>query len=49
MGITAFTLEVRKSNQVAIHVYEKLGFVSVGIRPNFYEKPQEDAVIMWRR
>lgn len=49
MGITAFTLEVRKSNRTAIHVYEKLGFVSVGIRPRFYEKPEEDAVIMWRR
>lgn len=49
MGITAFTLEVRKSNAVAIHVYEKLGFVSEGIRPHFYEQPAEDAVIMWRR
>ncbi len=49
MGIEAFTLEVRKSNAVAIHVYEKLGFVSEGIRPHFYEKPDEDAVIMWRR
>jgi len=49
MGIEAFTLEVRKSNATAIHVYEKLGFVSEGIRPHFYEKPDEDAVIMWRR
>ena len=49
MGITAYTLEVRKSNAVAIHVYEKMGFVSEGIRPHFYEKPDEDAVIMWRR
>lgn len=48
-GIEAFTLEVRVSNSVAIHVYEKLGFVSEGIRPNFYEKPVENAYIMWRR
>ncbi len=48
-GIREFTLEVRKSNQRAIHVYEKLGFSSEGIRPNFYEKPKEDAVIMWKR
>lgn len=48
-GITAFTLEVRVSNAAAIHLYEKLGFVSEGIRPNFYEKPVEDANIMWRR
>ncbi len=48
-GITAFTLEVRVSNAAAIHLYEKLGFVSEGIRPRFYEKPVEDASIMWRR
>lgn len=48
-GVHAFTLEVRKSNAVAIHVYEKLGFCSEGIRPGFYEKPVEDAVIMWKR
>lgn len=47
--VHAFTLEVRAGNAAAIHVYEKLGFVSEGIRPNFYEKPTEDAVIMWRR
>lgn len=49
MGIEAVTLEVRKSNLAAIHVYEMLGFASEGIRPGFYEKPREDAVIMWKR
>lgn len=48
-GIADFTLEVRVSNEPAIHVYEKLGFVSEGIRPHFYEKPEEDALIMWMR
>lgn len=48
-GITAFTLEVRVSNATAIHLYEKYGFVSEGIRPEFYDRPKEDAVIMWRR
>ena len=48
-GLQAFTLEVRVSNAAAIHVYEKLGFFSEGIRPNFYEKPAEDAMIMWKR
>lgn len=48
-GVEAFTLEVRVGNAPAIHVYEKLGFVSEGIRPGFYEKPVEDAMIMWRR
>ena len=48
-GLNAFTLEVRVSNQAAIHVYEKVGFVSEGVRPHFYEKPTEDALIMWKR
>ena len=47
-GAFAYTLEVRVSNQAAIHLYESLGFVSFGIRKNFYEKPREDAMIMWR-
>lgn len=48
-GLTAYTLEVRVSNAAAIGLYEKLGFVSEGVRPDFYEKPTEDAVIMWKR
>lgn len=43
----AFTLEVRASNEAAIRLYEKLGFHSAGIRRGFYEKPKEDANIMW--
>ena len=46
-GIERYTLEVRISNQAALALYEKLGFASVGVRKNFYEKPKEDAVIMW--
>ena len=48
-GIREFTLEVRVSNTCAIHVYEELGFVKEGIRKRFYEKPSEDAWIMWKR
>ncbi len=48
-GVEAFILEVRKSNENAIHLYEKLGFVTEGIRKNFYEKPVEDGLIMWKR
>lgn len=46
-GVRRYTLEVRESNAAAIHLYKKLGFVSVGVRKNFYEKPRESAVIMW--
>lgn len=48
-GIVNFTLEVRESNVAAIALYEKLGFENCGIRKNFYEKPTENAVIMWKR
>ncbi len=40
------TLEVRESNNSAITLYEKSGFERVGIRPNFYTCPDENAVIM---
>lgn len=46
--IAAVTLEVRKSNVPAIKLYEKFGFEAAGIRPGYYEKPTEDAVIMWK-
>ena len=48
-GILDFTLEVREQNLPAIHLYEQAGFVSEGVRPNFYEKPKDNAVIMWKR
>lgn len=47
MGLEAFTLEVRISNEPAIALYHNLGFRDVGIRKNFYESPIEDALIMW--
>ena len=35
--------------EAAIRLYESLGFVSEGVRPDFYERPREDALIMWKR
>ena len=40
------TLEVRESNLPAISLYTKYGFKNVGIRPNFYSAPIENAIIM---
>lgn len=48
-GIANFTLEVRRSNIPAVRLYEKLGFVTEGVRKGFYENPKEDALIMWKR
>lgn len=48
-GISEFTLEVRESNNAAIKLYEKLGFRTEGVRKNFYDKPKENALIMWKR
>ena len=47
-GIRSLYLEVRRSNAAAIALYEKLGFVAIGERKNFYSAPKEDAVLMKR-
>ena|ERR1035437_4359139 len=44
--VSFISLEVRKSNTPAILLYEKCGFLDVGIRKDFYIWPTEDAVIM---
>ena len=46
-GAEAVTLEVRESNIAAQTVYERCGFVSKGVRPDYYEDTHEGAVIMW--
>ena len=44
------TLEVRASNAPAIALYRKHGFQTVGQRRNYYQKPDEDALLMtWFR
>lgn len=42
-----YTLEVREDNVQAIGLYEKLGFVKVGMRKNYY-KNNKNALIMWK-
>ncbi|WP_092517222.1 ribosomal protein S18-alanine N-acetyltransferase [Xenorhabdus japonica] len=46
--INTLWLEVRRSNQSAIRLYEDIGFNEVSIRKNYYptESGKEDAIIM---
>lgn len=43
-----FTLEVRRSNDTAIRLYEREGFRAAGLRRRYYQDNGEDALIMWR-
>jgi ribosomal-protein-alanine N-acetyltransferase len=45
-GVTEVILEVRASNQAALGLYRRLGFVETGRRPRYYQAPAEDAVLM---
>ena len=45
-GAGSLSLEVRPSNEGAVRLYMKNGFEEVGLRRNFYRKPQEDALIL---
>ena len=47
-NLAFLTLEVRASNAPAIALYEKYGFQRAGVRPNYYQSPREDAIIMTR-
>jgi ribosomal-protein-alanine N-acetyltransferase len=42
-------LEVRRSNQAALALYESRGFEVIATRPSYYTRPVEDALIMSRR
>lgn len=48
-NIFKITLEVRRSNSVAINLYKKYGFVEKGIRKNYYAEEKEDAIVMWKK
>jgi ribosomal-protein-alanine N-acetyltransferase len=47
MGAEAISLEVRVSNIGAQRLYERFGFRSVGVRKNYYQEINEDALVMW--
>lgn len=46
LSLSFVTLEVREHNIPAISLYENCGFVRVGLRKNYYQKPCENAVLM---
>lgn len=47
-GISRALLEVRRSNEPAQRLYERLGFAIVGTRRNYYTHPEEDALVLAR-
>ena len=48
LGAHRATLEVRRSNDAARQLYERLGFVAAGVRRAYYTNPAEDALVLWR-
>lgn len=46
LGADRMTLEVRLSNLAAQRLYQKLGFVPVGVRKGYYVDNNEDALLM---
>lgn len=46
-GVQRATLEVAVSNTRAQELYFRFGFKPVGVRKNYYERTNEDALILW--
>ncbi len=47
-GYETCFLEVRHSNEEARRLYQKIGFLQVGIRKKYYSQPVEDALQLCR-
>ena len=47
VGATAATLEVRAAARRTQRLYARLGFAPAGVRAAYYDRPTDDAVIMW--
>lgn len=45
-GVTRVFLEVRESNAPARALYQSRGFIPVGRRRRYYQKPTEDALVL---
>lgn len=46
LGVQYMTLEVRRGNLTAQGLYQKLGFINLGVRKRYYPDNQEDALLM---
>lgn len=47
-GSRVAILEVRRSNEVARRLYERLGFLQAAVRSRYYANPEEDALVLVR-
>ena len=47
MGAKWITLEVRTTNDNAMHMYDGFGFKVIGRRKGYYTDNGEDAIVMW--
>jgi ribosomal-protein-alanine N-acetyltransferase len=45
-GVGEVELEVRSSNERALRIYKRAGFLEVGRRRGYYREPVEDAVLL---
>lgn len=46
LGARRATLEVRRSNEIAQHLYDHFGFSVAGVRRGYYSHPPEDALVL---
>ncbi len=46
LGASSALLEVRAGNHAAQALYSRHGFRAIGRRPNYYQEPAEDALLM---
>lgn len=47
-GAFRATLEVRRSNDAALKLYDRFGFSVAAVRRGYYTDPDEDALVLWR-